>query len=674
MDFRLSRVLSILICSLAVACSLEAQWKPVGPYGGHALKVVIDPSNSSDLYLATKNGQIYHSSNGGDLWEALSFPLGGTATLNALVITPGKSGQLYLAASADAAFSSDASEGGVYRSDDAGHSWHALKATRGWAALSLAIHPARNSMVVVGTMNGVFRSDDGGETWRLISPPNHPELKAVVSLALDPQNPEVIYAGTPHLPWRTLDGGRSWTSIHRGMIDDSDVFSLAVDRTDSTKTFASACSGIYRSNAQGDPWIKMQGIPRTNRRTHMILQDPVDAGTLYAATTQGLWKSVDAGLTWLKPNPYPYIVNSVAIDPSNHRVMYLATDRSGMLKSLDGGQTFRSINTGFINRNLSRFASGKQLFVSSVYDGDFGGVFSSQDGGRVWSLRANQSALRGKNVIALASSPANPRLLFAGTYEGLLRSDDAGATWRAVTGKRNPTRSTSKRVGSSFRALPADGGVVLPDVKIHDVKFSRAKPELVFAATSRGLYHSTDSGVVWRQIPLPKAGASVERICLNSKDANWIMAKVPEGLLLSAEAGKSWTKVDFGISNIRVYDFAFAASGRMLAGTSSGLFQSVDGGKHWELYPFDLPRVPIRQIALSPDASEVFLFSDIDNQVFESDDGGANWKRFNNQGLAGLTVLSQSTGNQPGSLFALTENRGLYLYEQEISDLRPAQR
>ena len=123
-----------------------------------------------------------------------------------------------------------------------------------------------------------------------------------------------------------------------------------------------------------------------------------------------------------------------------------------------------------------------------------------------------------------------------------------------------------------------------------------------------------------------------------------------------------------------VYDFAFTASGRMLAGTSSGLFQSVDSGKHWELYPFDLPRVPIRQIALSPDASEVFLFSDIENQVFESDDGGANWKRFNNQGLAGLTVLSLSTGNQPGSLFALTENRGLYLYEQDISDLRSVQR
>jgi hypothetical protein len=47
---------------------------------------------------------------------------------------------------------------------------------------------------------------------------------------------------------------------------------------------------------------------------------------------QGLWKSNDGGLTWKRPNPYQYVVNSIAIDPHNAETLYLATDRSGNIE------------------------------------------------------------------------------------------------------------------------------------------------------------------------------------------------------------------------------------------------------------------------------------------------------------------------------------------------------
>ena len=71
------------------------------------------------------------------------------------------------------------------------------------------------------------------------------------SLATDPRNPQVIYAGTYHLPWKTIDGGRHWLPIHDGMIDDSDVMSISVDRANPRRLYASACSGIYRSDNAG---------------------------------------------------------------------------------------------------------------------------------------------------------------------------------------------------------------------------------------------------------------------------------------------------------------------------------------------------------------------------------------------------------------------------------------
>ena len=45
------------------------------------------------------------------------------------------------------------------------------------------------------------------------------------------------------------------------MIDDSDVFSIIVDQSNPSVVFASACSGIYRSETGGDLFQKIQGIP-----------------------------------------------------------------------------------------------------------------------------------------------------------------------------------------------------------------------------------------------------------------------------------------------------------------------------------------------------------------------------------------------------------------------------
>ena len=82
------------------------------------------------------------------------------------------------------------------------------------------------------------------------------------------------------------------------MIDDSDVFSVIVDSTNPSVVFASACSGIYKSDTGGDLFKKIQGIPFSARRTRVLKQDPSNSSNVYAGTTEGLWKTTDAGKTW----------------------------------------------------------------------------------------------------------------------------------------------------------------------------------------------------------------------------------------------------------------------------------------------------------------------------------------------------------------------------------------
>jgi len=670
MNVHSTRTLQGLIAAVVLVTSpilLLADWESVGPYGGHALKIVMDPKDPSHLFVATKNGQVYHSTNRGLRWVPLRFSLNANAALHAIVVHPEVPGVIYLGVAENSAKPLSNGISGIFKSDDGGQNWTLLPSTRDWPVLALAIHPKQPQIVVAGTLQGVYRSDNGGTEWRRISPANHPDLKGVVSLALDPTDPQVVYAGTPHLPWRTQDGGTSWTSIHRGMIDDSDMFSIAVDRTDPSRVFASACSGIYRSSSRGDLWTKMQGIPGTNRRTHLILQDPVDEKIIYAGTTQGLWRSPDGGSTWRKTNPYPYVINSIAIDPTDHNQLYLATDRSGILKSHDGGLTFQALNEGFINRNISGFVSEETIYLSSLYDGDFGGVFSSSDAARSWKLKASQTALRGKNVISLAVSPANSKLLYAGTYEGLLKSEDGGLSWYPVTGAL-PRAATAARV-SRGKAFVATTGVSLPPTKILDVRVSAADPNTVYAATAQGLFESSNNGSTWKKFQGPGVPGSVDRVMVNSSDPNWIVAQSSTRVYVSWDRGAGWAETTIGSGALKVNDLAFgAAAGQVLAGTSQGLFESVDGGKSWTLVT-GLPILSVKQFCVSrKQPSLMYFLSEVENQVYRSTDGGARWTRFDDGGLRGLSIHSMAfSAQQASNLFVLTENQGVLIYRASLA-------
>ena len=85
----------------------------------------------------------------------------------------------------------------------------------------------------------------------------------------------------------------------------------------------------------------------------MLKQDPNSPGTVYAGTTEGLWKTTDGGKTWKHATNSEIVVNDVLIDPRNSNRVLLATDRSGVLASDNGAQTFNASNHGYTHRYVS---------------------------------------------------------------------------------------------------------------------------------------------------------------------------------------------------------------------------------------------------------------------------------------------------------------------------------
>ena len=130
------------------------------------------------------------------------------------------------------------------------------------------------------------------------------------------------------------------------MIDDSDIFSIVVDRNRPQRVFAGACSGTYRSLSGGARWAKLPQSKDASYRTYTLAQDPQYENVLFAGTTQGMIKSRDGGATWQKIAPYS--TRSIAFDMSKLGRIYIATDDAGILRSDDNGKTWRDANRGFL--------------------------------------------------------------------------------------------------------------------------------------------------------------------------------------------------------------------------------------------------------------------------------------------------------------------------------------
>jgi len=336
----------VLAAGLLFGLPLWAAWEPLGPFGGPASIVVADPRSPKTFLAGTRNGLLFRSYDGGETWAPLRFPAQLQAVLNTLAIDPQNSG-VYLAG-----LTSDSpAYSGILRSADAGLTWRQIPDLRNQQVRAIAFKRANSRIVAVGTDTGLFASHDGGSTWTRISPENNPQLRPIVAVSFDSRDANILYAGTPHLPWKTADGGASWNSIHNGMLDDSDVFSIQVDRNRPQRVFASACSGIYRSLDGASTWTPMVQAKDASYRTYVIVQDPQYENVWFAGTTHGMVRSNDGGGTWEKLGPFA--TRSIAFDPGRLGRILIATDEAGILRSDDNGKTWRPVNQGFSNQWLS---------------------------------------------------------------------------------------------------------------------------------------------------------------------------------------------------------------------------------------------------------------------------------------------------------------------------------
>ena len=658
----------------AVWLPAENAWTVVGPAGGDARALAAFPGEPKHLLLGTTNSWLYESMDEGGSWHRLA-KLGSDDgfVLDSVVVDSADPATIYVGAW------NNSVDGGLWISHDRGKSWTEPARLKGQPVHALAQAPSDSHILYAGTLEGVFRSSDGGATWTQISPPDSHEIHEIESLAVDPGNADTVYAGTWHLPWKTSDGGKTWRNIKQGLIVDSDVFSIIVDPEHSHTVYLSACSGIYKSENAGTLFRKIQGIPTEARRTRSLMQDPEKREVVYAGTTEGLYKTVNAGKTFERMTDADVVVNAVYVDPGDSNRVLLATDRSGVLTSQDGGAAFTPSNQGISERKVAAVLVDRDnpelLYAGVVNDKKYGGVFRSSDGGAHWEQLG--TGLDGRDVFSLAETKDGR--IVAGTSHGIFVLDDganpAGAGSLAGVGDppaadggaNAPTagRAAAPAAGDSAVASAAGGAVPAADgsagapaaltweprnnivntvvktvtqthmhTKVNIEKQVQApaielespvnaldvSSEVWVAATGYGIVTSRDQGASWQGGPVMGEG---DYLSVTVQGETMAAARA-DGVVLSKDAGQSWWPMGLPTMLTRIHRVAFSPDGTLWLGAREGVYYSRDLGKTW-MWIHRLPFRDVDDLSYDAESKRILVSSRASDEVYAIDPKTMKW-------------------------------------------------
>jgi len=600
-----------LLALLLSASAFAVSWRPVGPDGGDVRSLAVDPRDPDHVLLGTSAGQLFASQDGGDSWQRLA-QLGEQAqyVLDNIVFDRTQPGTIYVAA-----WNVEGSDSGdLFRSTDDGRSWHTIKGLHGKSIRAFAVAPSNSAVLVAGALDGLYRSNDKGANWQRISPENDAEIKNIESLAIDPRNPNVIYVGTWHLPWKTIDSGHTWISIKKGWIDDSDVFSIVLDPRNPDRIFASACTGVYSSDDAAGRFQKLKGIPNSARRTRKLYLHPSDGNIVFAGTTEGLYRSIDAGRTWKLISARNVIVNDIVVDVRRPGRVLLATDRSGIMRSENGGRSFLPSNRGFVHRQVAGLLvdhhNPAAIYAGVINDKDFGGVFVTSDTGQHWKQISD--GLDGRDVFTLRQT--HDGLVLAGTNRGLFYFDKKAKRWRPLNREYAPVHSVVRP------AKTEDVSVISPieNARVSDIKIVDGR---WYAATSVGLFMTRDNGRSWQGGPVLNERNFVA-VDVSGKIVSLI---TPRRLLISADAGRTWYPANLPDYTSSLFSAAVDRDSNFWIATRGGAFRSTDGGNTWEHVLAGLPGRDVTSILYDREGAR--LLATAQTNCFESTDKGRSWHR-----------------------------------------------
>jgi photosystem II stability/assembly factor-like uncharacterized protein len=388
------------------------------------------------LYAGTATQGVSVSKDDGATWTntGISGGLG-------LVVSVGADGSVFAGTNFDGVFehsasAKDSDEDDRRVSNWRRVAWRQLKDCRCQNGHALGIDPGDPQHVFFSTNDGgLLVTHDGGRSWEdggekgLTS-------RAPRGIAFDPQEPKLVYAGsgTGGGFYRSSDHGRHW---ERRLFGSSTIYvaGVTVDPVDHSvyvSTFRSG-DGIWKSVDFGETFTRIDRAPGALAGDFLSLSgrgitiDPQHHQTVFFAGNSGIWRSTDAGASWITVDPTASL--SVTVDPVDSNIVYAGTF-TGVLKSVDGGASFVSQSVGLPDEFQTARTGSVQVdprnhnVLYIAFEG--AGVFKSKDGGASWT--AVNTGLDDLGVFGIALAPDSPDILYVSTNSSVYKTTNGGET------------------------------------------------------------------------------------------------------------------------------------------------------------------------------------------------------------------------------------------------------
>jgi photosystem II stability/assembly factor-like uncharacterized protein len=289
----------------------------------------------------------------------------------------------------------------------------------------------------------------------------------------------------------------------------------------------------------------------------------------------------------------------------------------------------------------------------------------------------------GGNCGMLAIDPQVPTTLYSGSGETIYRSNDSGATWRAlgitppgldsgnsfadiVVDQQIPsTLYVATRYQSIFHSI--DGGVTW-EVGIAEGLYAIGQlavdphcPGTLYALDWFGsIYRSNDNAVTWERISsgLPPGHMT---LILDPQRIDILYLATGEGVLRSIDGGVTWQSISNGLPTGYVYTLALDPenSDVLYAGLQAGLYQSTDSGENWQIMTNSLTLGQNSSILIDPENPSTLYAGTLEG-LYRSTDGGTNWQALGGEMLVGVNVTSLVVNPQaPAELYVGSWTRGV---------------
>jgi photosystem II stability/assembly factor-like uncharacterized protein len=347
----------------------KTKYRSIGPYrGGRSGAVAGDTKNKNTFYFGSTGGGVWKTIDGGSNWKNSTDKYFG-GSIGCVAIAPSDNTVLYVG-EGESTLRGNVSEGhGIWRTDDGGRSWRnlGLKDTR--HIIRIIIHPKNPDVVWVAAIGhlfganeerGIFKTIDGGKTWKKVLYVNN--QTGCSDLIMEPGNPSVLYAGTWRIQrtpyslesggdggglWKSIDGGETWKNIaaNKGLPKGLwGIVGVTVAPSNTDKIYAiieNKDGGLFVSTDAGETWALQSSDNNIRQRAwyySKIFVDPKNENSVYALNVNFL-KSVDGGKTFKNINTPHGDHHDLWIDPEDGRRMIIGDDGGAQI-SFDGGENF----------------------------------------------------------------------------------------------------------------------------------------------------------------------------------------------------------------------------------------------------------------------------------------------------------------------------------------------